>query len=43
MCGLLISDLSLMRVHFAYLNLNQTFYDKHINICVIEVITAIDY
>ena len=43
MCGLLISDLSLMHVHFAYLNLNQTFYDKHINICVIEVITMIDY
>ena len=32
-----------MHVHFAYLNLNQTFYDKHINICDIEVITVIDY
>ena len=31
-CSLLISDLSLMHVYFAYLNLNWTFYDKYINV-----------
>ena len=31
-CSLLISDLSLMHVHSAYLNLNRAFYDKHISV-----------